>query len=290
MGIISAFMRLTRIEHSIMLVIAVAAAELISGVLPGLQILILSFITPIFISMGSFAINDYFDVEADKRNKMMNRPIVSGEITKKSALTISMCCFAIGVIASIFINTDAFLITVIPAAFAILYSYRLKDLALIGNAYIGVSMGIPFLYGNFVVSPVLSNAILAIFFIAFLSGLAREIHGMIRDYKGDSIARSTKNLVHYIGAQASANIAFILYAEAILISIFVFFFIKPFEFSLVYALFIGIADIMLAYTAITCMLHVNSRMIYIRARNISLAAMSLVLFGYLLVPLVHIAL
>ncbi len=290
MGIVSAFMRLTRIEHSIMLVVAVAAAELISGGLPGLRILILSFITPVFISMGSFAINDYFDVEADKRNKIRRRPIVSGEITKNAALAISLCCFAVGVIASVFINAYALSIASAFALLAILYSYRLKDMALVGNAYIGLSMAIPFLYGNFVVSQKLSYAILAIFFIAFLSGLAREIHGMIRDYRGDSVARNTRNLVHYIGAERSAQIAFILYAEAILISIFVFFFVKPFEFSFVYALFIGIADIMLAYTAITCMLHVNSRMVYMNARNISLAAMGIVLFGYLLVPLVQIAL
>lgn len=288
MGFISGLMRLTRVEHSIMLVVAVAAAELISGGLPALPKLILSFVTPIFISMGSFAINDYFDVESDRHNKRVDRPIVSGEITRRSALVVSACSFAVGVIASIFINAYALFIAAIFALLAVLYSYKLKDVILLGNLYIGLSMAIPFLYGNFVVSQELSTAIVAIFFIAFLSGLAREIHGMIRDYRGDLSARKTRNLVHYIGGQRAAMLAFLLYAEAILISIFVFFFVKPFVFSLVYAVFIGIGDILLAYTATVCMMHVNSRSVYLSARNISLAAMGIVLIGYLLVPLVHI--
>ena len=52
MGKISAVLRLTRIEHSLMLVFAVLAAELITKGLPSANYLALSFITPIFISKG----------------------------------------------------------------------------------------------------------------------------------------------------------------------------------------------------------------------------------------------
>ncbi|HUB92789.1 MAG TPA: UbiA family prenyltransferase, partial [Candidatus Saccharimonadales bacterium] len=66
-----AVLKLTRIEHSIMLVIAVLAAELIAKGLPSLPILVLSLIAPVFISMAAFAINDYFDLKVDKINKKM---------------------------------------------------------------------------------------------------------------------------------------------------------------------------------------------------------------------------
>ncbi|MEM3228556.1 MAG: hypothetical protein QW549_03130, partial [Candidatus Micrarchaeaceae archaeon] len=70
MNKIGAILRLTRIEHSVMLIIAVVAAELIaSRSLPDYFVLALSLITPIFISMASFAINDYFDIETDRLNK-----------------------------------------------------------------------------------------------------------------------------------------------------------------------------------------------------------------------------
>ncbi|EQD78308.1 UbiA prenyltransferase [mine drainage metagenome] len=69
-----AVLKLTRIEHSVMLVIAVLAGELIvARHLPGAYVLLLSLIVPIFVSMGSFAINDYFDVEVDTLNKKVQK-------------------------------------------------------------------------------------------------------------------------------------------------------------------------------------------------------------------------
>ena len=64
-----------------MLVIAVVAAELLAGGLPATGVLALSLITPIFVSMGSFAINDYFDIGVDRLNRKKNRPLVSGALT-----------------------------------------------------------------------------------------------------------------------------------------------------------------------------------------------------------------
>ena len=113
---IGAILKLTRIEHSIMLIIAVLASEIITNrTLPPYFILIMSFITPIFISMGSFAINDYFDIEVDRLNKKTNRPLVNKSITPKSAFYIAIVSFFIGVFASIFISGGAFAIALIFA-------------------------------------------------------------------------------------------------------------------------------------------------------------------------------
>ncbi|MDE1762597.1 MAG: UbiA family prenyltransferase, partial [Candidatus Micrarchaeota archaeon] len=90
MGKFAEILRLTRIEHSIMLVIAVLAAELIAnhGVLPSAPTLAFSLITPIFISMGAFAINDYFDIKVDRANRK-NRPLVAGTLRPHEALFIA---------------------------------------------------------------------------------------------------------------------------------------------------------------------------------------------------------
>ncbi len=285
MGTIGAFLRLTRIEHSAMLVIAVIAAELISGGLPhSAPVLALSLITPIFISMASFAINDYFDVESDRANKRSDRPITSGEISMRSALAISIVCLAVGVIASAFINAHAFVIAVIFGALAMLYSYRLKDILLLGNIYIAFAMAIPFIFGNFVVTDVLQPSIITVFFIVFLSGVAREIHGMIRDYHGDAKARKTRNLLYYMSKRRAAEIAFILYLEAILISVFLFFFFEPFRYNAYYLVPLIIGDAMLAYVAVSCIVKTDQHT-YRVTRNVSLVAMGIILLGYLLSPL-----
>ncbi|MGC8586407.1 MAG: UbiA family prenyltransferase [Candidatus Micrarchaeia archaeon] len=273
------FSRLTRIEHSFMLVIAVLAGELVSGAMPSLPALLLSFITPIFISMGSFAINDFFDVGSDRLNKRFDRPIVAGRVTERQALYVAIASFAIGIGASAFINAWAFAIAAIFGVLAILYSYRLKDMLLWGNIYIALSMAIPFIYGDFVVSNTLVNNIILISFVVFLSGLAREIHGMIRDYEGDRKARGTKNLIYHFGILRSAYVAFILYLEAIGISLFMFFYEKPFAYNLVYLAPILFVDISLLYVAIAYVKNGKKRFRVLR--NLSLGAMAIGIFAYL---------
>lgn len=263
-----------------MLIVAVLAAELIVGGLPPLYIVALSLITPIFVSAGAFAINDYFDVDADRANRRMNRPIVAGAISKRGAYQVAVVSFVIGVLASAFINVYALAIAFIFAVLGYLYSYRLKDMVLWGNAYVALAMVIPFIYGDFVVSASLAPVIIWISFIIFLSGLGREIHGAIRDREGDTKARKTKNLITAIGAQKSALFAFTLYCEAIAISVVLFFISPPFQYNLVYIVPITVANIMFFYVAIGYLRN-STRKFYDLARNLSLGAMALALITYL---------
>lgn len=281
MNKIIAVMRLTRIEHSAMLVMAVIAAELISGLIPVPYVLALSLVTPIFISMGSFAINDYYDVESDRANKRMDRPIVSGAIKRSEAMYIAMSCFVIGVLASAFINLAALIIAFIFAVLAILYSYRLKDMLLVGNVYIASSMVIPFIYGSYVVAKAVGISILLICIVIFLAGLGREIHGMVRDYAGDSKARKSRNLVYRIGTKRASQYAFLLYAESILISIYMFFLYQPFAYNVVYIVPMAIADVMLAYVAVKFLSGRKSAAFSKLSRNMSLVAMGIALIAFL---------
>jgi geranylgeranylglycerol-phosphate geranylgeranyltransferase len=289
MNKMKAVLKLTRIEHSIMLVIAVIAGEVIAlganGIVPSALVIALSIITPVFVSMGSFAINDYYDVKADRANKRMDRPLVN---TRKGALQIALISFAIGVLASLFINAYAFVIALVFAVLAILYSYKLKDKLLIGNIYIAFSMVIPFIYGNYVVSTMLRANIVLISIIIFLAGAAREIHGMIRDYKGDATARKSENLLYHVGQNRSAQLAAVLYIEAIMVSIYMFFFTPPFAFNLVYIVPIIITDIALAYIAYGYIVDKKSRGFYSLSRNLSLAVMALSLLAFLAAALVYI--
>ncbi|MGC8479788.1 MAG: UbiA family prenyltransferase [Candidatus Micrarchaeia archaeon] len=267
-------LRLTRIEHSIMLVVAVLAGELLTlGKLPSILILAFSLITPIFISMASFAINDYFDVEVDKLNKK-KRPLVTGEITKNEAIYITIICLFIGVFTSLFINIYAFLIAVIFGALAMLYSYKLKELPILGNLYIAFSMAIPFIYGDFVVKNTLVLSIYIVSIMIFLSGVAREIHGTIRDYEGDR-KRNVVSLPHLIGIKPSAVIAAILYLIAVLISAYLFLNLNQFQ-NFAYLFLIAITDIILIYVSVGYIIK-KSKKFYDFSRNISLVAMSIAL-------------
>lgn len=288
MNKLSAVMRLTRIEHSIMLVIAVVAAELIVGQLPSTYIILLSLVAPIFISMSAFAINDYFDVAADRANGRTDRPIVNGSISKKGALRISIVCALIGIASSLFINAYAFTIAMIFGVLAFLYAYRLKGMLILGNAYIALSMVIPFIYGSYVAASGVNGNIILISFVIFLSGFAREIHGMIRDYAGDVKERHVKNLIYHIGTARSAYLAAILYVEAVAISLFMFAYKPPFQYNLAYLVPILLVDVILLYVSIGYMRVKNTRSFLRLSRNLSLGAMALALVIYLIVPLLFV--
>ncbi len=281
-----AIIRLTRIEHSVMLAIAVIAAEIITKALPGALALMLSLATPIFISMGAFALNDYFDVAADTVNKM-RRPLVIGAMSRKEALAVGIGTLLIGIAASVFINMSALIVALVFALIAVLYSYRLKDMPLVGNVFIALSMAIPFIYGDFVVSNALQPSIVMISLVVFLGGLAREIHGMMRDYAGDAKARHTKNVVHHLGIERASYAALILYAEAIIISVYMFFSTAPFAYNAVYVIPILVVDAVLLYIAIEYT-RSPSRRFFNSARNISLGAMAASILIFLAAALLYV--
>ncbi len=295
MSFINQILKLTRIEHSLILIIAVISGEIIVlKHLPDLYLLILSLITPIFISMSAFAINDYFDVKTDKINKK-NRPIVTGAIKKSNALIISLICLTIGLTASFFINMNAFIIAIIFGFVAILYSYKLKDIFLIGNIFIGLSMAIPFIFGNYVVSNNISINIIFISILILFAGIAREINGMVRDYEGDDKIRKTKNIIKYIGIVNSTILSFCLYLVAIFISIYLFLFNKQFEFNIFYLIPILIADLLIIYISIIYLkinfkIKINKKKIdnfYNVSRNLSLLAMTIALIGFIVASLIY---
>ncbi len=289
MNKVMALLRLTRIEHSIMLIVAVVTAELIAGGLPPPVRLAASLVTPFLISAGAFAINDYYDVESDVVNKKKDRPIVNGSITKNSAKKISLFCLVVGVAVSALINVPAFIVALLFALLAFLYSYRIKDMLLLGNLYIAMTYAIPFIFGAVVTSGTVPLVIALLCLITFLSGLARELHGMVRDREGDRIARKTSNVVAHAGVRRTLQYALILYLEAIAVSVFLFFYFVPFRFNVVYLLFMALADIIILYVSLAPIFKPDAK-ILVAGRNLSLVAMTVALFGYLFSVLFYLPL
>ncbi|MCL5106119.1 MAG: UbiA family prenyltransferase [Candidatus Marsarchaeota archaeon] len=293
---IKQILKLTRIEHSIMLIIAVLSSEIIVlKRVPSLALLLLSLVAPIFISMSAFAINDYFDVETDRANKK-NRPIVTGAITTRMALNVSIGCLAIGIAGAAFINAGAFAIAVVFGAVSMLYSYKLKDVFLAGNVFVALSMAIPFIYGNYVVSGTISSNILLISTLILFAGIAREVHGTIRDYDGDMLVRKTRNIVSAVGRAQASVFAFLLYAVAIGISIYLFLFNPPFMLNAVYLALILVVDALLIYVNVVYIkINITKRKLgnaakarkYDLMRNIGLGAMALALIAFIASTLIY---
>ncbi len=203
---------LTRIEHAFMLAFAVLISEtIILGGFPGFSMVILfSLLVPFFSEMGSFALNDYLDVETDRINGK-NGPIVRGAVSPGFAILLSVFSMALSIILAFFINSTAFAIAVIFNGLAVAYNWKLKDLPVVGNVFIGITMAIPFIFGNFVVSDVITDITLALAILGFIAGFAREIIKSVQDVEGDIRARNSRTLPVIIGKRNATIVAVAAY-------------------------------------------------------------------------------
>jgi len=281
MKLLKALWALTRFEHALMLAIAVLIGEAIvlGGLPPFSAAVLLSLLVPVLSEAGSFALNDYLDIETDRINKKTGRPLVSGALTPKFALWFSLSCLAFSSLLAFFINLPAFLIALAFNLLAILYNWKLKDLPLIGNIYIGLTMAIPFIFGNYVVSSCLSPLAVVLALLGFVSGLAREIIKSVQDMEGDRAARESRTLPMVVGAKSALLAASALYV------LFVTLTIVPFGLGLRLAAIPGalvlIADIAILYIACSIVVAKDSAKALKQARDISLAALFLGLVGLL---------
>ena len=76
--------------------------------------------------------------------------------------------------------------------------------------------------------------------------------------------------------------------EAIGVSLFMFFFLMPFAFNLIYLIPILLVDIILLYVSVMHLAKKPNRSKFRLYRNLSLGAMALALITYLVVPLIYL--
>jgi len=270
--------KLTRFEHALMLAFAVLIGEtIVLGSLPPLSLVIaLSILVPVFSEMGSFALNDYLDIETDRLNKKLERPLVKGTISPAFALYFSIISLILSTVMALFINMVAFGIALAFNLLAVAYNWKLKDFMLMGNVYIALTMAVPFIFGNFVVSEALSILAVVLALLGFIAGLAREIVKSVQDMEGDVKARRSKTLPVVIGAKGSLAIAVLLYLAFIPLSISPF--LLGLRLSILPAILVAGADLMILVLCYMIIMRQDFRF----ARNASLAAFALGMLGLFL--------
>jgi len=207
-----------------MIAIAILIGSLIAArTFPVFDKFILTFFTALFLEASTFALNDYYDFEIDKKNKRVDRPLVRGDISKNTALYLFFILFPLGIVCSYFVNLTCFIIALVTALFAIFYDVVLKKIKLLGNFFIAYTMAIPFIFGaasvltetSFAID--LSPAIFIIALIAFLTGAGREIMKDVMDFEGDK-EEGVKSFPRYIGIRKSNMISAFFYIIAIALS------------------------------------------------------------------------
>lgn len=221
---IKAVWQLMRLEHGGMIVLAIFVGFLIAErAFPVLDKLLLTVFTAIFLQASTFALNDYYDLEIDRINNRIDRPLVRGDLKPRTALYLFFICYPLGIICSSFVNPTCFLIAVITGIFAIFYDVFLKKVKVLGNFFIAYTMAIPFVFGGAAVLKTntfdlnLHPAILIISLIAFLTGVGREIMKDVMDFEGDR-EKGVKSFPYYFGIYISNVITALFYISAVILS------------------------------------------------------------------------
>ncbi len=285
---LKAIWQLMRLEHGVMIAIAIIVGALIaSKSLPSYKIFIITFLMALFLEGSTFALNDYFDLDIDKKNKRKDRPLVRGDVSPKTALYLFFILFPLGVILSYFVNLTCFIIALITAIFAIIYDTYLKKIKLLGNFFIAYVMAIPFIFGGASVIETksiiinLPPAIIIVSLIAFLAGSGREIMKDIMDFEGDK-EKGVKSFPKYIGVHKSNIVSSIFYILAIILSFFPFL-SRDFVFyyqNYYYLILIILTDCMLLFTSLLLVFKNKPNMKF--HRNFTLIALFVGLIAFLI--------
>lgn len=276
-----AAIKLVRFEHAIMFALSVLIAEIMAakGMLTLTPAIIFSLFVPVFSEMGAFAMNDLLDIETDRLNRKKGRPLVTGELSEKFALIVTVISFILALVFAAFISPFIFLFTLAINLLAIAYNVLLKDLPLVGNVYIAFTMAIPFVFGNYVVSDVLNPANLLVAALAFVVGLGREIVKSVEDVEGDRKARRSKTLPVLIGSEKSLTVSGILYALFAILSV------VPYYLYLDTGIgfgFVLVADAVFLYSSVALIFSRRKNQFLKISRNLSLFALFIGLMGILL--------
>uniref|UniRef100_A0A7C4FC62 Prenyltransferase n=1 Tax=Thermofilum pendens TaxID=2269 RepID=A0A7C4FC62_THEPE len=236
-----AVLKLIRVEHGVMLSVAVLAGALTAGLLNPLRVF-LACLAAFLLEAALFAGNDVMNIEEDRLNRP-DRPLVKGDLSLRQAWLLVIFCGSAGLAISACLGTGPFALAVTALLLGFLYNAFVKRLAFFGNIIVSLLTASAFLYGSLSMS-VLTDKALVFSAIALTANIGREVIKGIRDLPGD-IRAGICTLPCEIGERSAAVVAAVFIALAIALSIAAI----PL-FTSVYTALILAVDLLFAYSAV----------------------------------------
>ncbi|WP_028123110.1 decaprenyl-phosphate phosphoribosyltransferase [Epilithonimonas tenax] len=144
---------------------------------------IFAFLVFSFTASSIYIINDYFDIESDKKHpEKKNRPLASGVVSKRSAVLLFAFLILLA-IASIFtgnyiFQTNFWKFGVIIAFYFVMnlfYTFKLKQVAIVDICIIAIGFVLRVLAGGYVTGIIVTNwAILLTFVLALVLAIGKR--------------------------------------------------------------------------------------------------------------------
>lgn len=217
------FTRLIRLERAVSAVFGVIFTGVIVGDLVALQPeYVLACLVVFFSAIANFALNDYSDIEIDRVNHRLDRPLAQGQIKPRTALKISIASSVLALALSLLLNPLPRFMIFIGLPLSLAYNLGLKKHILLKNSFTGLANVGVVLMGALVSDALLEPLAIYIVVIGFFFSLSYEIMLDIADIEGDR-ALGIETLPIRLGSRNAAWLSILIGAGAVLANSFPFF-------------------------------------------------------------------
>ena len=245
------------------------------------ELALFGFCTAFLLEAGTFALNDYYDLESDIANRRTDRPLVRGELKKEEALLIACVAIAAGIAFAVFLNRICFALAVMLAVMGVLYDIKMKEFIAVSNFYIAATMAIPFIFGGLLAAPErteMMQPLLILASIAFFAGFGREVMKDMGDVKGDEV-RDVRSIARVYGMEKAMHVTIFSYFLAVVLSAVPFFIGNtPYFHNLAYIVPVMAADVLFVHACFGLQKGVGINYNYLRKETLIALGIGLIAF------------
>ena len=196
------------------------ACFICGGTIEILGLILIGSVVGTLVTAAGNIINDYYGIEADKINRPY-RILPSEIVSPATALLFFLLINLAALLLAVLLGFGPFIIAAVTIMLLYLYSYKLKNIPLIGNFVVAFLTGLAFIFGSIIAGNVFCGIIPAVF--AFMINLMREIIKDLEDIGGDKAVDLSSYPIKY-GVVSSINLVSIIGASLIILTTLPFLF------------------------------------------------------------------
>lgn len=191
-------LKLLRIKHwvknSFLFIPLFFAGEIFN--IEKLILLGLGFIAFGFVASGIYVLNDYRDIEADRKHpKKCKRPLASGEVSKRSGIVLMFLCFIAGLAGAILIDPKFAFIVFLYVAINVSYCFGLKHIAILDVMLVSLGFVLRIKGGGVIAEvPVSMWLIIMVYLLALFMAFAKRRDDVLINLKtGQEMRKASRN-------------------------------------------------------------------------------------------------
>ncbi len=208
---VQSFLKLIRFDYSVYSAGGVLLSGLLAGDLTRIQSeYVITFFIVFFAAISSYSLNDYFDLEIDKNNKRLDRPLVLGDLTQKTTLITGIISFLLTILLTLFLNIPAKVLIYSSLPIFFLYNMWLKKFFIFKNILIAYGYFVIIILGSIISDAYIEPLIIYFALMGFIVGFTLEIILDFRDIIGDK-SGNIETFATRWGTKLSAQLVIILY-------------------------------------------------------------------------------